>query len=52
MGVGKDGGEDFGPTWTLKISAKKLGFLVSRRKKQISPLLALPRKNFVTIHFQ
>jgi len=28
----------------LKISAKKVVFLISSEKKQISPLLALPRK--------
>jgi len=42
-------GEDFGSTWTLKISAKKVVFLVSSRKKQISPLLAPPWKNFLAI---
>jgi len=32
------------PPWILKISAKKVVFLVSRGKNQISPLLAPPRK--------
>jgi len=32
------------PSWILKFSAKKAIFLVSRRKKQILPLLASPRK--------
>jgi len=30
----------------LKISAKKVVFSISRGKNQISPLLALPWKNF------
>jgi len=36
-------------SWILKFSAKKVVFLVSRGKKQISPLLAPPRKIFVNI---
>jgi len=43
MGVGRGGRGALDP-WILKISAKKVVFLVSRRKKQILPLLAPPRK--------
>jgi len=49
MGVGR---EDRRATWILKISEKKVVFLVSSSKKQISPLLAPPWKNFVKIHLR
>jgi len=44
MGAGRGGG-GFPSPWILKISAKKVVFLVSSGKK-ISPLLASPWKNF------
>jgi len=44
MGVGRGAGGPW-PSWILTISAKKVVFLASIGKKQISPLLALPRKS-------
>jgi len=38
------------PHWILNISAKKGCFLSFEWKKQISPLLATPRKTFGKIH--
>jgi len=44
MGVGTGGaGVDQGTPWILKISAKKVVFLVSRGKKQISQLASLEK---------
>jgi len=45
MGVGREGRGAF-PPWTLKVLEKKVVFLVFSGKKQISPLLASPGKNF------
>jgi len=52
MGVGvgtptwKGGGRGGKAPWILEISAKKIVFLISSGKKQISPLLTSPWKNF------
>jgi len=45
MGVGRGAG-GLAPYWILKLLAKKGCFSISRGKKQISPLLAPPGKNF------
>jgi len=45
MGVGR-GGRGLGPSGFWKLLAKNFFFSISRDKKQISPLLALPGKNF------
>jgi len=41
MGVGREG---LAPTWILKFSAKKVAFLVSSGKNQISPVSAPPEE--------
>jgi len=45
-----EGGQGFHSPWILKISAKKVLFLISSGKKQISPLLATPSQNFGKKH--
>jgi len=44
IGVGRGGREGLGPRWNLKILAKKVVFLVTSCKKQILPLMVIPRK--------
>jgi len=50
MGVGRGEREALAP-WILKLLAKKVVFSISRGKKQISPLLAPPGKNFGKIPY-
>jgi len=42
MGVGRGAREGLDPLWILKILAKRVVFLVSSGKKQVSPLLVPP----------
>jgi len=46
-----EGGAGPCPPWILNLLAKRVVFSISRGKKQISPLLALPGNNFRKIPY-
>jgi len=49
--VSEGGAGEALPPWILKLLAKKVIFSISMGKKQISPLLAPPGKNFGKIPY-